>query len=96
MQLHRLPWPKDELAALSDAQVELRVTLSSLWGPTQAIGSSGRSAIADRCIPIFGGGSAADAQARYALIVAIRALGSKVDIFTPVEAAIAVANAVEV
>ena len=27
MKLHRLPWPKDELAALGDAQVELRVDL---------------------------------------------------------------------
>lgn len=28
MKLHRLPWPKDELAAAGDAQVELRVLLS--------------------------------------------------------------------
>jgi hypothetical protein len=37
-----------------------------------------------------------DGQARYAVIVTIRAPGSKVDIFTPVEAAISVVNAVEI
>lgn len=33
MKLHRLPWPKDELAALGGAQVELRVTLSYFIEP---------------------------------------------------------------
>ena len=37
-----------------------------------------------------------DGQARYALIVTIRAPGSDVDIYTPVEAAISIVNAVEV
>ncbi len=33
MKLHRLPWPKDELAALGGAQVELRATLSYFIEP---------------------------------------------------------------
>jgi hypothetical protein len=33
MKLHRLPWPKDELAALGDAQAELRATLSYFIEP---------------------------------------------------------------
>lgn len=37
-----------------------------------------------------------DGTARYALIVTVRAPGSNVDIFTPVENAIAIASAIEV
>ncbi|TIV62560.1 MAG: hypothetical protein E5V89_33120, partial [Mesorhizobium sp.] len=33
MKLHRLPWPKEQLAALGAAQVELRVTLSYFIEP---------------------------------------------------------------
>jgi hypothetical protein len=33
MKLHRLPWPKDQLEALGDAHVELRVTLSYFVEP---------------------------------------------------------------
>ncbi|MDA9545633.1 hypothetical protein ACM43_14605 [Bradyrhizobium sp. CCBAU 45321] len=33
MKLHRLPWPKEQLAALGDAQVELRATLSYFIDP---------------------------------------------------------------
>lgn len=33
MNLHRLPWPREELLALGDAQVELRVTLSYFIEP---------------------------------------------------------------
>lgn len=33
MQLHSLPWPKDELEALLDAEVELRMTLSYFVEP---------------------------------------------------------------
>jgi hypothetical protein len=33
MKLHRLPWPKGELAGLGDAQVELRVTMSYFVEP---------------------------------------------------------------
>jgi hypothetical protein len=33
MKLHRLPWPKDELAAMGEAQVELRATLSYFIEP---------------------------------------------------------------
>jgi len=33
MNLHRLPWPKDELLALGDQEVELRVTLSYFVEP---------------------------------------------------------------
>ena len=172
MKLHRLPWPKGELAALGDAQVELRVTLSYFiepnpgergWTRRHRYASHGlrfrvkmatenvdefRSRINQAArdeaegAPAGGGedwllgtfrdrgslhsdfwfGSAADlaerdavgvfpvsgwwkekpylerfdGQARYALIVTIRAPGSKVDIFTPVEAAISVVNAVEI
>jgi hypothetical protein len=33
MELHRLPWPKSELAALGEARVESRATLSYLIEP---------------------------------------------------------------
>ena len=33
MQLHRLPWPRDELRALGNLEVELRVTLSYFVEP---------------------------------------------------------------
>jgi hypothetical protein len=172
MKLHRLPWPKEELAALGGAQVEMRVTLSYFiepnpgergWTRRHRYASHGlrfrvksatetvdefRSRInqaardEEEGAPAGGGeewllgtfrdhgslhsdfwsGSAADlaerdavgvfpvsgwwkekpylerfdGQARYALIVTIRAPGSNVDIFTPVEAAIAVISAVEI
>jgi hypothetical protein len=172
MKLHRLPWPRNELAALGDAHVELRVTLSYFiepnpgergWTRRHRYASHGlrfRVKMATENIdefrarinqaardeeegaPAGGGeewlfgtfrdrgslhsdfwsGSAADlaerdavgvfpvsgwwkekpylerfdTPTRYALIVTIRAPGSEVDIFTPVEAAIAVVNAVEV
>jgi hypothetical protein len=172
MKLHRLPWPKDEFAALGDAQVELRVTLSYFvepnpgergWTRRHRYASHGlrfRMKMATETVdefrarinqaardeeegaPAGGGedwllgtlrdrgslhsdfwsGSAADlserdavgvfpvsgwwkekpflerfdGQARYALIVTIRAPGSEVDIYTPVEAAISIVNAVVV
>lgn len=171
MKLHRLPWPKDELAALGDAQVELRVTLSYFvepnpgergWTRRHRYASHGlrfRVRQATESVDEFrarinqaardeeegapgGGGedwllgtfrdrgslhadfwsgSAADlaereaigvfpvggwwkekpylerfdALARYALVVTIRAAGSNVDIFTPVETALTVQTAVE-
>lgn len=171
MKLHRLPWPKDELAGLGDAQVELRVTLSYFiepnpgergWTRRHRYASHGlrfRMKLATESVDEFrarinqaardeeegapgGGGedwllgtfrdrgslhadfwsgSAADladrdavgvfpvggwwkekpylerfdALARYALVVTIRAPGSNVDIFTPVEVAITVQTAVE-
>jgi hypothetical protein len=170
MNLHRLPWPKAQLAALGGAQVELRATLSYYiepnpgergWTRRHRYASHGlrfrvKSATEtvddfrarinqaardeEEGAPAGGGeewllgsfrdrgslhtdfwsGSAADlaerdaigvfpvggwwkekpylerfdARARYALIVTIRAPGSAVDIFTPVEAAIAVPIAV--
>lgn len=33
MNLHSLPWPKDELEALQDTPVEMRVTLSISLSP---------------------------------------------------------------
>lgn len=171
MKLHRLPWPKDELAALGDAQVELRVTLSYFvepnpgergWTRRHRYASHGlrfRVKHATENVDEFRGrinqaardeeegapggggedwllgnfrdrgslhadfwsGSAADlaereaigvfpvggwwkekpylerfdALARYALVVTIRAPGSNVDIFTPVETALTVQTAVE-
>jgi hypothetical protein len=172
MKLHRLPWPKDELAALGEAQVELRVTLSYFIEPnpgergwtrrhryashglrfrvkmaTETVdefrrrinqaareeeeGTPGTSGSEDWLLGTFRDrgslhsdfwlGSAADladrdaigvfpvsgwwkekpylerfdGQARYALIVTIRAPGSNVDIYTPVETAISVASAIE-
>jgi hypothetical protein len=166
MKLHRLPWPKDELAALGEAHVELRATLSYFiepnpgergWTRRHRYASHGlrfRVKIATETVDEFrarinqaardeeegspaGGaaedwllgtfrdrgslhsdfwlGTAADLaerdaigvfpvggwwkekpylerfddRARYALIVTIRAPGSNVDIFTPVETAIA-------
>lgn len=170
MKLHRLPWPKDELAALDDAQVELRVTLSYFiepnpgergWTRRHRYASHGlrfRMKLSTESVDEFrarinqaardeedgapgGGGedwllgtfrdrgslhsdfwsgSAADlserdaigvfpvggwwkekpyldrfdAIARYALIVTIRAPGSDVDIFTPVETALTVPTAI--
>ena len=35
MNLHRLPWPRDELLALGEQDVELRLTLSYFVDPTQ-------------------------------------------------------------
>jgi hypothetical protein len=173
MKLHRLPWPKEELAALGEAQVELRATLSYFiepnpgergWTRRHRYASHGlrfRVKLATETVdefrarinqaardeeegaPSVGGGedwllgtfrdrgslhsdfwlgSAADlaerdaigvfpvggwwkekpylerfdGQAPYALIVTIRAPGVNVDIFTPVEAAISVASAVEI
>lgn len=172
MKLHRLPWPKGELAALGDAQVELRVTLSYFiepnpgergWTRRHRYASHGlqfRVKMATESVDEFrsrinqaardeaegapsGGGedwllgtfrdrgslhsdfwfgSAADlaerdavgvfpvsgwwkekpylerfdGQVRYALIVTIRAPGSQVDIYTPVEAEISIVNAVVV
>jgi Subtilase family len=172
MKLHRLPWPKEELATLGGAQVELRATLSYFiepnpgdrgWTRRHRYASHGlrfRVKLATETIDEFrarinqaardeeegapeGGtenwllgsfrdrgslhsdfwvGSAADlaerdsigvfpvggwwkekpylervdGQARYALIVTIRAPGCDVDIFTPVETAISIANAVEI
>ena len=171
MKLHRLPWPKEELAALGAAQVELRATLSYYiepnpgergWTRRHRYASHGlrfrvKSATEtvdefrarinqaardeEEGAPAGGGeewllgtfrdrgslhsdfwsGSAADlaerdaigifpvggwwkekpylerfdAVTRYALIVTIRAPGAAVDIFTPVESAIAVPIAVE-
>lgn len=171
MKLHRLPWPRDQLAALGDAQVELRVTLSYFIEPnpgergwtrrhryashglrfrvkaaTESVdefrarinqaardedeGASGGGGedwllgtFRDRgsLHADFWSGSAADlaerdalgvfpvggwwkekpyldrfdALARYALIVTIRAPGSNVDIFTPVETAVAATVAIE-
>lgn len=171
MKLHRLPWPKEQLAALGAAQVELRATLSYYvepnpgergWTRRHRYASHGlrfrvKSATEtvdefrarinqaardeEEGAPVGGGeewllgtfrdrgslhsdfwsGSAADlaerdaigifpvggwwkekpylerfdAVARYALIVTIRAPGAAVDIFTPVEAAIAVPIAIE-
>jgi Subtilase family len=171
MKLHRLPWPKAELQALGDAQVELRVTLSYFiepnpgergWTRRHRYASHGlrfRVKLATESVDEFrarinqaardeeegapGGGvedwllgtfrdrgslhadfwsgSAADLAgrdavgvfpvggwwkekpylerfdglARYALIVTIRAPGSNVDIFTPVEAAVTVQTAVQ-
>lgn len=171
MKLHRLPWPKDELAALGDAQVELRVTLSYFvepnpgergWTRRHRYASHGlrfRVKHATESVDEFrarinqaardeeegapgGGGedwllgtfrdrgslhadfwsgSAADlaereaigvfpvggwwkekpyldrfdALARYALVVTVRAPGSNVDIFTPVETAIAATIQIE-
>lgn len=165
MKLHRLPWPTNELAALGEAEVELRATLSYFiepnpgergWTRRHRYASHGlrfRVKTATETVDEFrarinqaardeeegapGGGvgenwllgtfrdrgslhsdfwlgSAADlaerdaigvfpvggwwkekpylerfeAQARYALIVTIRAPGANVDIFTPVETAI--------
>jgi hypothetical protein len=172
MKLHRLPWPKEQLAALGAAQVELRATLSYFiepnpgergWTRRNRYASHGlrfRVKSATETVDEFrarinqaareeeegappGGGedwllgtfrdngsvhsdfwygSAADlaerdaigvfpvggwwkekpylerfdGTARYALIVTIRAPGSNVDIFTPVENAIAIAGAIEV
>lgn len=172
MKLHRLPWPKEQLAALGAAQVELRATLSYFiepnpgergWTRRHRYASHGlrfRVKSATETVDEFrarinqaardeeegappGGGedwllgtfrdngsvhsdfwsgSAADlaerdaigvfpvggwwkekpylerfdGTARYALIVTIRAPGSNVDIFTPVENAIAIAGAIEV
>ncbi|ACI94753.1 Y4bN protein [Afipia carboxidovorans OM5] len=171
MKLHRLPWPKDELAALDDAQVELRVTLSYFiepnpgergWTRRHRYASHGlrfRMKLATESVDEFrarinqaardeeegapgGGGedwllgtfrdrgslhadfwsgSAADlaerdavgvfpvggwwkekpylerfdALAQYALVVTIRAPGSNVDIFTPVETTLAIQTTVE-
>ena len=171
MKLHRLPWPKDELLALGDAQVEMRATLSYFiepnpgergWTRRHRYASHGlrfRVKLATENVDEFrarinqaardeeegapgGGGeewllgtfrdrgslhadfwsgSAADlaerdavgvfpvggwwkekpylerfdGMARYALIVTIRAPGSNVDIFTPVETALAVQTVVE-
>jgi hypothetical protein len=171
MKLHRLPWPKEELATLGDAQVELRVTLSYFiepnpgergWTRRHRYASHGlrfRVKMATETVDEFrarinlaardeeegapgsGGedwllgtfrdrgslhsdfwfGSAADlaerdaigvfpvggwwkekpyldrfdGQARYAVIVTIRAPGSNVDIFTPVETAISISSAIE-
>lgn len=170
MKLHRLPWPKAELAALREAQVELRVTLSYFiepnpgergWTRRHRYASHGlrfRMKLSTESVDEFrarinqaardeedgapgGGGedwllgtfrdrgslhsdfwsgSAADlserdaigvfpvggwwkekpyldrfdAIARYALIVTIRAPGSDVDIFTPVETALTVPTAI--
>ena len=171
MKLHRLPWPKEQLAALGAAQVELRATLSYYiepnpgergWTRRHRYASHGlrfrvKSATEsvdefrarinqaardeEEGAPAGGGeewllgtfrdrgslhadfwsGSAADlserdaigvfpvggwwkekpylerfdALARYSLIVTIRAPGSNVDIFTPVEAALNIQIAVE-
>ena len=171
MKLHRLPWPKAELAAIGEAQVELRVTLSYFIEPnpgergwtrrhryashglrfrmkraTETVdefrarinhaardeedGASGGGGedwllgtFRDRgsLHSDFWSGSAADlserdaigifpvggwwkekpfldrfdAIARYALVVTVRAPGSYVDIFTPVETAIAAEVAIE-
>lgn len=170
MKLHRLPWPKEQLASLGAAQVELRATLSYYiepnpgergWTRRHRYASHGlrfrvKSATEtvdefrarinqaardeEEGAPAGGGeewllgtfrdrgslhsdfwsGSAADlaerdaigifpvggwwkekpylerydAITRYALIVTIRAPGAAVDIFTPVEAAIAVPIAI--
>lgn len=170
MKLHRLPWPKEQLAGLGAAQVELRATLSYYiepnpgergWTRRHRYASHGlrfRVKSATETVDEFrarinqaardeeegapaGGpeewllgtfrdrgslhsdfwsGSAADlaerdaigifpvggwwkekpylerfdAVTRYALIVTIRAPGAAVDIFTPVEAAIAVPIAI--
>ncbi|XDV60806.1 hypothetical protein AB8Z38_16660 [Bradyrhizobium sp. LLZ17] len=172
MKLHRLPWPKEQLAALGAAQVELRATLSYFiepnpgergWTRRNRYASHGlrfrvksgtetidefRARInqaardEEQGAPPGGGedwllgtfrdngsvhsdfwsGSAADlaerdaigvfpvggwwkekpylerfdGTARYALIVTIRAPGANVDIFTPVENAVAVASEIEV
>lgn len=166
MKLHRLPWPKEQLASLGAAQVELRATLSYYIEPnpgergwtrrhryashglrfrvksaTETVDefrarinqaardeeegapagggeewllgtfrdrgslhsdfwSGSASDLAERdAIGIFPVGGwwkekpyleRFDAVTRYALIVTIRAPGSAIDIFTPVEAAIAV------
>lgn len=172
MKLHRLPWPKEQLASLEGAQVELRVTLSYFIEPnpgergwtrrhryashglrfrvksaTETVGEF-RARInqaardEEEGAPGNGGeewmlgtfrdrgslhsdfwvGTAADlaerdaigvfpvggwwkekpylerfdALARYALIVTIRAPGSDVDIFTPVETAISIQTPVDV
>jgi hypothetical protein len=171
MKLHRLPWPKEQLAALGAAQVELRATLSYYiepnpgergWTRRHRYASHGlrfrvKSATEtvdefrarinqaardeEEGAPAGGGeewllgtfrdrgslhsdfwsGSAADlaerdaigifpvggwwkekpylerfdAVTRYALVVTIRAPGAAVDIFTPVEAAVAVPIAIE-
>lgn len=49
MKLHRLPWPKDELAAAGDAQVELRVLLSysSSAIPANAVGLAAIATLGD-------------------------------------------------
>ncbi len=170
MKLHRLPWPKEQLAALGAAQVELRATLSYFiepnpgergWTRRHRYASHGlrfrvksatdsvdefRARInqaareEEEGAPSGGGdewllgtfrdrgslhsdfwtGSAADlaerdaigvfpvggwwkekpylerfdSKARYALIVTIRAPGSNVDIFTPVETAVAIETAI--
>ncbi|CAH1648115.1 S8 family peptidase [Chelatococcus asaccharovorans] len=171
MKLHRLPWPKEQLAALGAAHVELRATLSYFiepnpgergWTRRHRYASHGlrfrvksatdsvdefRARInqaardEEEGAPAGGGedwllgtfrdrgslhsdfwsGSAADLAerdaigvfpvggwwkekpylerfdglARYALIVTIRAPGSEVDIFTPVEAAVSIQTAIE-
>lgn len=171
MKLHRLPWPKEQLAALGAAQVELRATLSYFiepnpgergWTRRHRYASHGlrfRVKAATETVDEFrarinqaardeehgasgGGGedwllgsfrdsgslhsdfwsgSAADLAerdavgvfpvggwwkekphlerydrtVRYALVVTIRAPGSNVDIFTPVENAAAIVNAIE-
>lgn len=171
MKLHRLPWPKEQLAALGAAHVELRATLSYYiepnpgergWTRRHRYASHGlrfrvksatdsvdefRARInqaardEEEGAPAGGGedwllgtfrdrgslhsdfwsGSAADLAerdaigvfpvggwwkekpylerfdglARYALIVTIRAPGSKVDIFTPVKAAVSIQTAIE-
>lgn len=171
MKLHRLPWPKEQLAALGAAHVELRATLSYYiepnpgergWTRRHRYASHGlrfrvKSATEtvdefrarinqaardeEEGAPVGGGeewllgtfrdrgslhsdfwsGTAADlaerdaigifpvggwwkekpylerfdAITRYALIVTIRAPGAAVDIFTPVEAAVAVPIAIE-
>lgn len=168
MKLHRLPWPREQLAALGAAQVELRVTLSYFiepnpgergWTRRHRYGSHGlrfRAKAATETVNEFRArinqaardeeegvaaghgaedwllgtfrdrgsihsdiwsGTAADlserdaigvfpvggwwkekpylerfdSMARYALIVTIKAPGSDVDIYTPVETQIAVA-----
>jgi hypothetical protein len=173
MKLHQLPWPREQLAALGSAPVELRVTLSYFIEPnpgergwtrrhryashglrfrvksaTESLnefrarinqsareeeegystGAGGeewllgtfrdrgsihsdiwRGTAADLAerdaIGVFPVGGwwkekayleRFDEMARYSLIVTIRAPGSNVDIYTPVEALVVIENAVEI